>query len=540
MLDGTVFVFDCFKIGNYAKNFYLRNLLEHDRIIKVGHNLKFDIQWSRQHLGVRKFGPLFDTMLAARLLAFGDMSLKMGLGVVAKRFLNVELDKAEQKSNWAGELSEEQLKYAAIDAFSVLKLREIMVEQLRSTEQLVAAKIEFDAVDPVAKIELNGFYLDKEAWLEQEAIACGKMIEAGDALTNIISASMPQQSLFEGAPVINLNSPLQIMRAFEACGVPVPIDNKGNKTTRDYWLEPLVNDYPVVKHLLDLRGASKNYSSYGADFLRHINPVTGRIHPNFNQIGALTGRFACFDPNLQQIPSAVGYRKCFRAAEGNALVICDYSQIELRILAEFSGDASYINAFLANQDLHRALAAIIFRKPIEEVTSEERGYAKNLNFGIAYGIGAKRLAMQCKCTVTEAEKIISDYYAACASIDRWLRNAARQATTTFESRTASGRLIKFSRDKDLSETQRNGKNTPIQGSSADIIKRALRLLHDVLPDSQKMVHIVHDEIVVEVPESEAENVAQILEQQMVLAGEEVLKVVPCKVETAISKCWTKG
>jgi DNA polymerase-1 len=538
--DGRAFVFDCFKIGSYAE-IRLRHLIEEPYTIKVGHNLKFDIKWVTKHLSVENFGLLFDTMTAAQLLAFGDHRAGFSLAKVIPRFLDgIELDKSEQKSNWGNsELSEDQIKYAAIDCVSVLRLRETMIPQLQSTGQMVVAKLEFDAIEPVAKLELNGFFLDKERWLEQEHNSYKKMIESGDAMTGLFSASALQQSLFEGAPVINLGSPIQMIRALEQHGVPVPVDNKGNKTTRDFWLMPLAEQYPVIQHLLDFREASKAYSSYGAKFLENINPITGRIHCNFNNIGALTGRFACYDPNLQQVPKDEGFRRSFRAEEGNVLVIADYSQIELRILAEFSGDNAYIEAFKAGHDLHKALAAIIFRKPIEEVMPKERGYAKNLNFGIAYGIGAKRLAMQCDCSVEEAKKIISDYYKACPYINTWLIRAAIQATTQFECRTASGRLVRFKRENDLSDTERNGKNSPIQGSSADILKRALRLIHDELSSSHKLVHIVHDEVILEVPESEAQEAASFLESKMISAGEEVLKIVPCKVETVVSKDWVK-
>jgi len=269
------------------------------------------------------------------------------------------------------------------------------------------------------------------------------------------------------------------------------------------------------------------------------------LHADFRQIGAPTGRFACTNPNIQQVPHTVEYRRCFMGhPEGRRLIIADYSQIELRILAEFSGDEAFIDAFNSGADLHRVTAAQVFNVSADQVSKEQRDFAKRLNFGVVYGIGAQRFSMMTGLSVTEAENVLRRYFQTYGRLDAYLRESANRAVTEKQARTASGRLVRFNFDaadrQQVSMTRRNGKNAPIQGTSADILKSALRLLKDELRESSaKIVNIIHDEIVVEVNVGEAEEIAQKVERTMCAAGREYLKTVPVKVETEIADEWIK-
>jgi DNA polymerase-1 len=310
-------------------------------------------------------------------------------------------------------------------------------------------------------------------------------------------------------------------------------------------MQPLAAQYPVIATLLEYRTVQKALTSYGQNMLELINPVTKRLHADFRQIGAPTGRFACTNPNIQQVPHAVEYRRCFSGyPEGRKLIIADYSQIELRILAEFSGDQGFIGAFNSGADLHKVTASQVFNASIDQVSKEQRDFAKRLNFGVVYGIGAQRFALMTGVTVPEAENILRRYFASYRELDRYLREAADTAVRDRQARTASGRLVRFRYDdkdrQQISMTQRNGKNTPIQGTSADILKRALRLLKDELRDTNaQIVNIIHDEIVVEADAGNAQDIASKVEKVMCSAGEEYLKTVPVKVETEIADEWVK-
>jgi DNA polymerase-1 len=353
----------------------------------------------------------------------------------------------------------------------------------------------------------------------------------------MLSAGVAQASLF-GAAEINLDSQAQVSDALKNLGVPIP------DSTRGWQLQPLANDYPVVGKLLEYRSVTKSLTSFGENILEFVKPETGRIHADFRQIGAPTGRFSCSKPNLQQIPHGPEYRKCFRAEAGKKLIVADYSQIELRILAEFSGDERFIEAFRSGRDFHSSAAAQVFGVSPSEVTPDQRTFAKRLNFGVVYGIGAQRLALITGFSDREAENILRRYFATYRGLDEWLRNAGRRAVEERSARTASGRMARFRFDESeraqVASTQRNGKNMPIQGTSADILKRALTLLHRAIQGtSARLVNIVHDEILVEASAAEADSAAGELESAMVSAAREFIKNVPIEVDVSISDEWAK-
>ena len=535
--------FDHFANGDSTKNDALaplRRLLEAPRPIKIAHNAKFDAKFIKHNLGV-DLGGLFDTLLASQLVGAGDIEERHGLETVASRYLNEAVDKSERLSNWNFELTEAQLEYAARDAAVLLPLREKLIERLKSESLVKVAQLEFECVMPVVDIELAGFYMHKERWLEQLSIVEKRRIELAEQLQQVLAVESSQGSLFGGPQRedINLDSQQQLTKALTRLGIPVP------ESTRNWKLEPLRAEYPIIGTLLEYRTVQKALTSYGENMIGMINPVTRRLHADFRQIGAPTGRFACTNPNIQQVPHSVEYRRCFSGyPAGRKLIIADYSQIELRILAEFSGDRGFIDAFNSGADLHRVTAAQVFNASLDQVTKEQRDFAKRLNFGVVYGIGAQRFAMMTGLSVPDAENVLRRYFTTYRQLDTYLRDAADRAVRERQARTASGRLVRFRYDENdrqqISMTQRNGKNTPIQGTSADILKRALRLLKEELRETNaKVVNIIHDEIVVEADTDQAEGVAEKVERVMRVAGEEYLKTVPVKVETEIADEWIK-
>jgi DNA polymerase I-like protein with 3'-5' exonuclease and polymerase domains len=261
-------------------------------------------------------------------------------------------------------------------------------------------------------------------------------------------------------------------------------------------------------------------------------------------MGATGGRMSCSDPNLQQVPNTPEYRSCFRAPAGRKLVIADYSQIELRILADWSQDTALVKALLSGEDLHCVTASQMFGITLEEVSKEQRAAAKQLNYGIMYGLGAQGLGARIGCSLDEAEGLLHKYFEAYSGVASFLRDAADRAVGDRESRTRSGRLIYFSFDANdrsqVGATQRLGKNAPIQGSSADIIKRALALLYDALkPIDAKIVNCIHDEIVIEAAEKHAEECALIVDREMVIAAREFIRSVPVTVDIVVGDAWLK-
>ncbi|MDT7779934.1 MAG: polymerase [Acidobacteriota bacterium] len=538
----------------------LRRLLAAVRPVKIAHNAKFDAKWVAHYLGVElcgefdsraanknevERGGLFDTLLASQLVSAGEQEDRHSLASVVERYLDQPVDKTLQVSNWGGELSSAQIEYAARDAQLMLPLRAKLVEALRANALTRTAQLEFECVVPLASLELAGLYLDQECWRVKLKEIERRRDELHEQLQDEMAEESVQQSLFGPTrATLNIDSHVQLTRALTRLGVPVP------DSTRNWKLEPLAAEFPVVGRILEYRTLQKTLK-FGETLLDSVDKgkrdteKTGRIHPHFHQIGAPTGRMSCTDPNIQQIPHAFDMRRCFRAPAGRRLVVADYSQIELRILAEFTNDEGFVEAFRSGADLHRVTAAQVFGVAIEQVSKEQRDFAKRLNFGVVYGIGARRFALMTGMSQEQSEDLLRRYFSTYRGLDTWLRDAALKALRERTApRTVAGRLFRFNFDPEdkqaASLAQRGGKNSPIQGSSADIIKRALRLLHDRLKGtSAQVVNVVHDEIVVETRADEASETAKTVEEAMCAAGEEYVRAVPVKVETHVADEWVK-
>jgi DNA polymerase I-like protein with 3'-5' exonuclease and polymerase domains len=514
----------------------LRELLSSATPIKALHNAKFDVKMLMHHFDLEPRG-LFDTLLASQLIGAGRHEGGHGLAAVSDRHLGEVVDKSEQVSDWSRELTEAQYEYAAKDAALMLPLYEKLSAGLRDMKLEEVARLEFECVLPLAAMELAGMALDVDCW---RALVVNLERAHGvlsDELKRELAAGIPQLTLFGEPPNINLDSPTQVTEALGNMGIKV-------EGTRSWQLQLLAKEHPAIEKLLEYRSVQKLLSSYGLALLEHINPVTGRVHADFRQMGATGGRMSCSDPNLQQVPNTPEYRSCFRAPAGRKLVIADYSQIELRILADWSQDTALVKALLSGEDLHCVTASQMFGIALEEVSKDQRSAAKQLNYGMMYGLGAQGLGARIGCALDEAEVLIRKYFDAYSGVAAFLRDAADRAVSDRESRTRSGRLIYFSFDasdrSQVAATQRLGKNAPIQGSSADIIKRALALLYDALkPLDAKIVNCIHDEIVIEVDAAQADECGVILDREMVAAAHEFIRSVPVTVDITIGDAWLK-
>jgi DNA polymerase-1 len=339
--------------------------------------------------------------------------------------------------------------------------------------------------------------------------------------------------------LINLNSGQQIMAEFGRMGIV--LEDTSEATLNKH-------SHPAIKKLLEYRSHEKTLGSFGEGLLAQINPVTKRIHPDFIQYGADTGRFSCSNPNVQQIPATSDFRACFIAPEGYKLVTCDYSQAELRILAELSGDPAFLGAFRDGGDLHKLAASQMFQVAVDQVSKEQRSAAKAINFGLAYGMGPQGLAVRIDKTVDEARELINAYFKAFSGVQKWLEKAGRDSVRLSYSPTPLGRKRFYnslnSDDQDFrrrqGEIERQGKNAPIQGCNADMTKMALVFLRERLQGyAARIVNTVHDEIVVEVREDQAEEVCKLVEHEMIRAGQEILKEVPIVADAKIGDYWSK-
>jgi DNA polymerase I len=512
----------------------LKSVLE-DGPVKALHNGKFDHSFLWTEHDISLF-PIFDTMLAAQLLDGGEYGPSYALEAVAERYLDETVDKTARAEDWSGDLSQRQLEYAARDAAILLPLRERLATALEEEELGAVSKIEFGAVAAIAEMELAGIKLDVMRWRELEKTVRDRRDRAAERLEAHFpppDGVLPLEGL---GPRLNLNSPQQITDAFRQIGIELP-------DTRVWTL--LKVDHQAAKDLLEYRELQKKLGTYLETYASFIHPKTGRIHANFLQCRVPTGRLACTNPNIQQVPHEDEFRRCFVAEEGNVLVIADYSQIELRILAEVSDDPGFVDAFQKGEDLHRVTAATMFGVEKVAVTKEQRSAAKRINFGLAYGRGPKSLSAQIGTDEDRARELIDEFFANYPKVQKYLQDTANEAMRTRTLRTLSGRVRKFGNTSGLSSVERGAlrreaMNFPVQGAAADIAKLALDYMRRELKDlDARLINCIHDEFVVECAQEVASEVSERMKGAMFRAGAKLLKKVPVEVEVAVSQEWTK-
>jgi len=540
------YVFDCTKVDISP----LKAVLEAERPLKIVQNAKFDYSLLKAQAGIT-LGNVFDTMLAERLITCG-VSREISLKTLAEKYLGVRLDKTIRESFYdpsspamRGKFTEEQLEYAARDAAILIGIFEKQYKELQKEGLVDTARLEFAIVPAVSEMELRGSLIDKEKWRAH----ISELSEKRDYIHKEIQGDIRHLSPYSQVDLfgnegdtVNLDSPLQLLGVFKKLGEELP--NTSEATLKK-------SSHPLAKKLLEYRAYEKMITSFGETILDKIHPITGRLHPDFLQLGADTGRFACNNPNLQQIPADSGFRSCFIASPGYKLITADYSQIELRIMAEVSEDPAFLKAFNEDLDLHTLTASQMFRIPLDKVSKDKRFQAKSINFGLMYGRGPTSLGAQIGLSVEESRKLLDVYFGSYKKVKRWLDNVGRQAVRDGEVRTLGGRRRLFSlpdranpeHDKMIGAIERQGKNMPIQGTSADITKYALAYIYDELKNKNidaYLIHTVHDEIVAEAREDIASDVAKMIEEQMIRAGRKLLSKVPIKVDIHISDCWEKG
>jgi len=511
--DHPVVIVDLFHLGQDLDP--LRELLEsHHQIIL--HNAKFDLKFL-YHLGFKFNGMLFDTMLAEQLLTAGTKVKGYGLVDLARHYLEEALPKDEQTSDWSGELTIDQLQYAARDAEVLLRLHAILEHLLKSAKLEETANLEFAIIPTVMEMELNGMCLDRD----QCDNLCRHLSIDKDKLEVILHKELGE---------INLNSPKQLLKAFRTKGLKF-------RSTKRTILDKYTERYPPIHDVIKYRKLVK-LIQFAKKLPKHVHSETNRIHPEYRQIGAVTGRFSCANPNLQQIPRDKRFRSCFVAAPGHKLVIADYSQIELRVAAEISKDSNMIEAYQNGEDLHRLTASLITDKPMEEVTKEERQAAKAVNFGLMYAMNYHTLRDYAKSTYgvemtrEEAKYFYWRFFDGYPGLAAW--HSEVYLSDQRETRTLSGRRRSWTNETVLAEVL----NTPVQGSAADIMKKALSMLpQDLNGTNAKIIGSVHDEIILEVSEAQTDIVAKILKDTMEEAGRHFLKTVPVVADVNISDNW---
>jgi len=544
------YIFDARRVNLSELPLY-KEILGTKKIIKLLHNAKFDYQWIKYVTGV-ELENIYDTMLAEAVLFTGLGSGFYSLASLAKKYINVDLDK-DIRVSFEGmshaKFNKAQLGYSAKDTLVLFPIFKKQLVDLKKKSVLNIAKLEFAVSGVVGEMEHRGIYMNAEKWKKLLGEIAVNRVQAVEDFYDAIRPLYPvsQMDLFGNpSPPINLNSQLQLMDLF---------NNKLKLSLPSTGVAILQEErHPIAKLLMTYRQYEKLLSAFGESFLKLVNKKTGRIHPSFNQMGTATGRFSCNNPNLQQVPSGrkAPFRECFNPKVGYKMVVSDYSSMEMRILADLSGDKKLIGAIESGLDLHSYTASLMFGMEYTDDFKEKhplkRYAAKAINFGLMYGMGAPSLARKIDVTTEEGEEYMKRYFQSYPSVKDWLNNQASDAVKRGWSTTPMGRKRWYKMpertDPDyrriISKIQRQAKNHPIQGANADAIKYALVFVHERFKSGEfdgGITHTVHDEIVCEVREDQAENFAKVLSEEMVRAANMFIKKVPMQSNPFIGDVW---
>ena len=523
----------------------LRPLLEDPNQEKVGQNLKYDCTVLSNH-GITLAGMRFDTMLESYVL--DSTGSRHDMDTLALKYLGHKTISYEAVAGKGkGQLSfnevplEEAGPYAAEDAEVTLRLHRVLFERLQNEQarREVFERIEMPLVPVLSKIERTGVRVDCD------------MLAAQSAQLAKRTAELEAMAYEEAGAPFNIASPKQIQEIlFERLELPVLAKTpKGQPSTAESVLAELAEQHELPRLILEHRGLSKLRSTYTEKLPALVNPDTGRVHTSYHQAAVATGRLSSSDPNLQNIPvrTAEGrrIREAFVPAPGMRLIAADYSQIELRIMAHLSADEGLLDAFEKGEDVHRATAAEVFGTPVEDVSSDQRRSAKAINFGLIYGMSAFGLARQLGIERRQAQEYIDLYFERYPGVRAFMDAIRAKVREDRFVETVFGRRlfladISSSNHARRQAAERAAINAPMQGTAADLIKLAMLSVDEWLRENGRGARIimqVHDELVLEAPESDTESVAKTVAELMASVAD---LAVPLKVDVGIGPNWAQA
>ncbi|MCC4632751.1 DNA polymerase I [Xanthomonas dyei] len=523
----------------------LAPLLTDPALRKLGQHGKYDLHVMRRH-GVELAGYSDDTLLESFVLNSG--SARHDMDSLAKRYLGYDTVKYEdvcgkgaKQIKFAQVSLEDATRYAAEDADITLRLHQVLGPKLAAEPGLerVYREIEMPLVEVLARIEANGVCVDAAELRRQSADLSKRMLAAQQKATELAGRTF------------NLDSPKQLQALlFDELKLPAVVKTpKGQPSTNEEALEAIADQHELPRVILEYRGLAKLRSTYTDKLPEMIHPQSGRVHTSYHQAGAATGRLSSSDPNLQNIPIRTEdgrrIRRAFVAPPGRKLIACDYSQIELRIMAHLSGDPGLVGAFESGADVHRATAAEVFGRTIDTVSNDERRAAKAINFGLMYGMSAFGLARQLGIGRGEAQDYIALYFSRYPGVRDFMDTTRQQARDKGYVETVFGRRLYLDFINAGSQGQRAGAeraaiNAPMQGTAADIIKRAMVSVDGWIADHAQralMILQVHDELVFEADTDFVDTLLSEVTARMSAAAE--LRV-PLVVDSGVGDNWDQA
>src|SRR5882757_4749960 len=523
----------------------LKPILEDLTTLKLGHHLKYDAHVLANY-GIALNGQRFDSMLESYVL--NSVATRHDMDSTAQRYLGVKtihyedvVGKGAKKITFNQVDVDQAAEYSAEDADVTLQLHQTIWPQIEAIPALksVYEEIEQPLVPVLFRMERAGVLVDRALLRTQSSEIAVRMLE------------LQSQAHREAGGVFNVDSPKQLQEIlFGRLGIPVMRKTPtGQPSTAEDVLEELAETYPLPKLILEYRSLAKLKSTYTDKLPELVDPRTGRIHTSYHQAVAQTGRLSSADPNLQNIPvrrpEGRRIRQAFVAPPGYVLMAADYSQIELRIMAHLSGDEGLLSAFAEDRDVHEATAAEVFSVPLDSVTSDQRRLAKTINFGLIYGMSPFGLARQLGIDRGSAQRYVERYFARYPGVKRFMDETRQNARETGFVETVSGRRlylpdIRSGNSATRQYAERTAINAPMQGTAADIIKRAMISVDAWCQREDapaRLIMQVHDELVLEVRTDATESVAGAIRERMTSAGE--LRV-PLRVDIGMGANWDEA
>jgi DNA polymerase-1 len=554
-------------------------ILEDESIIKILHNAKFDYKFIKHYIHA-DLNNIHDTYLCEKILHCGKTDYGFGLAKLVKRYLNRELDKSVRNrfvQSSSTPFTDDQIIYGAKDIEYLIDIFYQQTDLLKLQTLTSVAKLENWAVVVFSEIEYNGLEINLEAWSRLAAKNKEESFLLGKQLDKLL-LSFPEFNHYKAKKqldlflaeeelkdsTVNWDSPSQVLKIFQVINPKIE-DVNGKKLAPYRYKHTLINEYIKYKE------KSKLASAFGANFNSYIS-CDGKVHTNFQQI-LDTGRVSSSEPNMQQIPATNEYRNCFTCPHGWVFVSSDYSSQELNVIAYGSGDPVFLKALKNNEDLHSVCAELVFGQVWHDAAESDcafvkanqkceckehkklRTQVKTINFGLAYGMGPKKLSETINSTLSEAKELIDKYFKAFPKIKKFLNDQGEFGkrygfVTTFHpfyrKRWFDTWIPKMYNDRDsfmeLGSIERASKNTPIQGSSADMTKLALVYLHNRIKKfgyPVKIVMTVHDQIDTICPEEFAEEWKVYMTEEMERAASKIIRNGLLKADTSITKVWSK-
>jgi len=548
---GKSYVFDV-RSGNVPLSMF-KSIFEGTDKLKIIQNAVYDCKVIKTKSGI-DINRVYDTMLAEQSLGLG-LHPKANLQHLVAKYLHMRIPKdiALTFQDYNQEYQEYQLRYASNDVAVLRDIYNLQLPKLRQEGLMRVTKLEFDFIKSMVEMELNGMLLDVPQW---QGILAEKIIERDRLriqLSDAFNNSIDQNTMF-GVSLINLDSPMQVVKALRSNGVQ--IESSDVKELNKH------KKHPLVKLLLDYRKMEKFITTYGEPMIARIHDKTGRLHTSFRQMVS-TGRMSSSDPNLQNIPKYQKYRSCFVARPGYKLLTCDMDGAELRIIANLSKDPLWVKIFNEGGDLHTVSAASAFGVSEETVVADKnlddddpnkkhyRNNSKPISFGLAYGLSEHGLSLRLGITKEAAKKMIDNYFKKYPYVQRFLEKSGRDAIRNGYATSIIGRKRYFKLPDPTDPkfrilkgvVERAGKNHPIQGSNADTIKQAMIYAVDRLEkygDEARLLLSVHDELIVEARDDLVDEIKPIVEQSVKDGFNTYFDIVKMTASADVADYWVKG